>query len=188
MSRVGKLPISVPSDVNVSFQSNVFLASGKLGELSISVPESISLEIKESDTSDDNSSDSGNSIVLSLKEVSSKSQPLWGTINKLIGNAVLGVSKGFEKRLTIKGTGYKSSVSENYIRLSLGYSHDIIYSFSNDVKVRSEGSELIVSSYDKQKVGQVCGEIIAFRPVEPYKGKGIYITGSVVRRKEGKKK
>lgn len=187
MSRVGKLPIPVHSETKVDFDAGYLTVSGKLGELKLNIPESVVLEIKESDDSDDIFPDCNRLIHISLGK-DSKNSSLWGTTNKLVRNAITGVSQGFEKRLTIKGTGYKSSVSGNSICLSLGYSHDIIYAFSDEVQIKTEGPELVVFSHDKQKVGQVCGEIIAFRPVEPYKGKGIYVSGSAVRRKEGKKK
>jgi large subunit ribosomal protein L6 len=168
MSRIGKSPVIV---------------KGKLGALSYNYPSSMKVDLDKSD---------GNNLIRSIlvapSNDNSSTTSMWGTVTTTIRNMVTGVSEGYSKTLIVNGTGYRSFIEGDFLRLSLGYSHDIIFAIASGILIRSEGNNIIVSGYDKQKVGQICGEIISHRPVEPYKGKGIYISGSRVRRKEGKKK
>ena len=114
---------------------------------------------------------------------------MWGTMRSLIANMVQGVSEGFSTRIEVKGVGYRAMVKGKFLVLSLGFSHDIYYAIPEGIEIACEKQTLIIiSGASKQLVGQVAGELIAFRPVEPYKGKGVFIEGSYIRRKEGKKK
>ena len=114
---------------------------------------------------------------------------MWGTTRALVNNMVTGVSKGFTVGLEINGVGYRAAVQGNNLNLQLGYSHDIPFPIPEDVQIACERPTVItVSGADRQRVGQVAAEIRAFRPPEPYKGKGIKYAGEIVRRKEGKKK
>jgi large subunit ribosomal protein L6 len=114
---------------------------------------------------------------------------MWGTTRALVNNMVTGVSKGFSTVLEISGVGYRAAVQGNTLNLQLGYSHEIAFQIPSDVKIACERPTLItVSGADRQRVGQVAAEIRAYRPPEPYKGKGIKYSSETVRRKEGKKK
>ena len=179
MSRIGKVPVKIPQGVKANLDFLTLTVQGKLGNLSYTLPDSLSVSI--------NNNQSSVIEVLPISKTQA-SLSMWGTATTLIRNMVVGVSTGFSKTLTVKGTGYKSVLEGKYLRLSLGYSHDIIFAIPEGINIKCEGSDIVVSGYDKQKVGQICGEIISYRPVEPYKGKGIYIAGSKIRRKEGKKK
>lgn len=177
MSRVGKLPIEIPENVEVNIDNGIIEVKGKLGTLTNKLNESVLVEIKE------------NSIVCSPNDKSNFSISMWGTLRSIINNMVLGVSKGFEKKLEISGVGYKSEFSGNILTLSLGYSHEIKYAIPSDIKVVCEKPTIIsIFGICNQKVGSIASDIINFRPTEPYKGKGIKHQGSIVRRKEGKKK
>ncbi len=114
---------------------------------------------------------------------------MWGLSRSLVNNLVVGVSKGFERRLEISGVGYRAAVQGRTVNLSLGFSHDVQYPVPEGITVvATKPTELVVSGIDKQKVGQVAAEIREFRPPEPYKGKGVKYAGEFIFRKEGKKK
>jgi large subunit ribosomal protein L6 len=114
---------------------------------------------------------------------------MWGTTRALVNNMVNGVSKGFSVTLEINGVGYRAAVQGNSLNLQLGYSHEVAYPIPNDVKIVCERPTLInITGADRQRVGQIAAEIRAYRPPEPYKGKGIKYSTETVRRKEGKKK
>jgi large subunit ribosomal protein L6 len=114
---------------------------------------------------------------------------MWGTTRALVNNMVTGVATGFTRNLEINGVGYRAAVQGSSLNLQLGYSHDINYPIPSDVKIACERPTAIaITGADRQRVGQVAAEIRAFRPPEPYKGKGIKYTDEVIRRKEGKKK
>jgi large subunit ribosomal protein L6 len=118
-----------------------------------------------------------------------QSRAMWGTTRALVNNMVAGVSKGFSVGLEINGVGYRAAVQGSVLNLQLGYSHDVAFPIPEDVKIACERPTVItVTGADRQRVGQVAAEIRAFRPPEPYKGKGIRYAGETVRRKEGKKK
>ena len=114
---------------------------------------------------------------------------MWGTSRTLVSNIVIGVTKGFEKRLEITGVGYRASLQGKNLQIALGYSHDVIYPIPEGIAiVAPKPTEIVITGIDKQKVGQVAAEIRAFRPPEPYKGKGVKYAGEYIFRKEGKKK
>lgn len=177
MSRVGKVPVSVPEDVTVNISSGAIDISGKLGKLSIPVPSEVKIRSKNNLITVDPISDDKNS------------RSMWGLIRSLVNNMVIGVSQGFEKKLEIVGVGYRAAVDGKYLNLSLGYSHDIKFEIPEDITIKAIKPTLLsITGYDKQKVGQVAAIIIKQRPPEPYKGKGIKYEGMQIRRKEGKKK
>lgn len=176
MSRVAKSPISILDGVNVELLDNVVNVKGKLGELSFELPESISIEIEDS--------------IISVKynEDIQSSVALGGTIRSLINNMILGVSSGFEKKLELKGVGYRAKASGKLLELTLGFSHPVKYQLPEEVNVETPSqTEIILKSHNKQILGQAAAEIRAFRPPEPYKGKGVRYADEVIIRKEAKK-
>ena len=128
-------------------------------------------------------------VTIAPKDESKRARAMWGTTRALVNNMVTGVSAGFTRNLEINGVGYRAAVQGNNLNLQLGYSHDITYPIPPDVKIACERPTAItVTGADRQRVGQVAREIRAFRPPEPYKGKGIKYSDETIRRKEGKKK
>jgi large subunit ribosomal protein L6 len=118
-----------------------------------------------------------------------RARSMWGTSRTLVNNLVTGVTKGFEKKLEITGVGYRAALQGKNLQIALGYSHDVIYAVPEGIAIATpKPTEIVVTGIDKQKVGQVAAEIRAFRPPEPYKGKGVKYAGEFIFRKEGKKK
>jgi large subunit ribosomal protein L6 len=177
MSRVGTYPVQVPDGVHVAIAGSMFTAKGKLGELKLSLTEFVEAKVE------------GNLVSIAPKNKESQSRMMWGTTRALIANMVKGVSDGFSKSLEITGTGYRAAVNGSNLEINLGFSHPVIYPVPAGIKISCERPTSIkVEGVDKRLVGQVASEIRAFRPPEPYKGKGARYTDEVVRRKEGKKK
>jgi large subunit ribosomal protein L6 len=176
MSRVAKSPISILDGVNVELVDNVVNVKGKLGELSFELPESISIKIEDS--------------IISVKydEDIQSSIALGGTTRSLINNMIIGVSSGFEKKLELKGVGYRAKASGKLLELTLGFSHPVKYQLPEEVSVETPSqTEITLKSHNKQILGQAAAEIRAFRPPEPYKGKGVRYADEVIIRKEAKK-
>ena len=177
MSRVGKYPVTVPDGVHVAIAGGMFTAKGKLGELKLSLTEFVDAKVE------------GNLVSVTPKNKENRSRMMWGTTRALIANMVKGVSDGFTKSLEITGTGYRAAVNGPNLEINLGFSHPVIYPVPAGIKISCERPTSIkVEGVDKRLVGQVASEIRAFRPPEPYKGKGARYTDEIVRRKEGKKK
>jgi large subunit ribosomal protein L6 len=177
MSRVAKKPISVPQGVQCDFASPLLKVKGAKGELTLSIHSLVKFE------------QADNIISVSAVEDSRNSHIMSGTYRSLINNMVLGVSEGFTKTLKLKGVGYRAQVSGKTIKLELGFSHPISYQLPEGVSAQAKSpTELILESSDKQRLGQAAAEIRAFRPPEPYKGKGVAYSDEVVRIKETKKK
>ncbi|WP_369047869.1 50S ribosomal protein L6 [Tenacibaculum sp. UWU-22] len=179
MSRIGKNPIALPQGVEVKVNDNVVTVKGKLGELSQTISEGITLTIEDAQISLERASESK----------TQKAQH--GLMRALVNNMIEGVSKGFTKELELVGVGYRASNQGQKLDLALGFSHNIILDLAPEVKVETiseKGKNPIVklTSYDKQLVGQVAAKIRSFRKPEPYKGKGIKFVGEVLRRKAGK--
>ncbi len=185
MSRIGKLPISIPSGVNVSFdeKSNVVTVKGPKGELSQYIDPSIKME------------NSDGQLTFSIDENSAvdvkQKQAFHGLYRALVHNMVVGVSEGYKKTLELVGVGYRVSNQGNLIEFSLGYTHPIFIQLPKEVKVetkseRNQNPLIILESCDKQLLGLICAKIRSFRMPEPYKGKGVLFQGEVVRRKSGK--
>ena len=179
MSRIGKNPVSIPQGVDVNVNNNTITVKGKLGELSQTVSEGITVKVEDAQISLERASESKNH----------KAQH--GLMRALINNMVEGVSKGWTKELELVGVGYRASNQGQKLDLALGFSHNIVLELAPEVKVETiseKGKNPIVklTSYDKQLVGQVAAKIRGFRKPEPYKGKGVKFVGEVLRRKAGK--
>lgn len=179
MSRIGKLPISIPSGVTVSVKDNIVTVKGPKGELSQAVSPDIKVEVNDGNIEVSRSSD----------EISQRS--MHGLYRALINNMVVGVSTGYKKELELVGVGYRVSNQGQVIEFALGFTHNIFLQLPKEIKVetkseRNQNPIVILESCDKQLLGQVCAKIRSFRMPEPYKGKGIKFIGEEIRRKAGK--
>lgn len=203
MSRIGKLPIPVPSGTTVTVDGQTITAKGSKGEMSLTLSELITPTLNDNELSVLPRADlvkSAEDKIASEKErgrrlptfaeaLDSKARTQWGTARARAANMVEGVSEGFSKTLELVGVGYRAQMQGSNLKLSLGLSHDVVYAAPDGIKIESsKPTEVIISGADKQTVGQVAAEIRSYRPPEPYKGKGIRYAGEYVRRKEGKKK
>jgi large subunit ribosomal protein L6 len=177
MSRIGKHPVAIPAGVKVALAGQRLTVSGKLGELSRTLPNEIRLAQEDG------------ALTVQPREESQRARAMWGLSRTLVANMVEGVSKGFTRKLVISGVGFRAAVDGKILNLQLGYSHDIKYAVPDDIDMRCESPTAItISGADRQLVGQIAAELRAFRLPEPYKGKGIRYDDEVIRRKEGKKK
>ena len=177
MSRVGKNPVAVPNGVTVEVVNDVIKAKGKLGELSLVLSKEV--EVTYAD----------NMVTVTPKSQSKRAHSMWGTMRARINNMVTGVNEGFTVNLEINGVGYRAAVEGQELVLALGYSHPVRYPIPQGIVMKCERPTAIsIHGNDKQQVGQLASEIRAYRPPEPFKGKGIKYVGETVRRKEGKKK
>jgi large subunit ribosomal protein L6 len=177
MSRIGKQPVVVPAGVTAKVDGQHVAMKGAKGELQFTAPDAVAVKLED-----------GSVHVTPLGE-DKRSRALWGTARARVQNLVVGVTKGFEKKLEISGVGYKAAVTGKNLQLSLGYSHDVIYPIPAGVTITAaKPTEITVTGIDKQQVGQVAAEIREFRSPEPYKGKGVKYAGEFIFRKEGKKK
>lgn len=177
MSRVGKVPVQVPSGVTIEVANDVLKAKGKLGELTAPISSEVSISVED------------NVITVTPKDNSKKARSLWGTTRALVSNAVKGVSEGFTVDLEITGVGYRASVEGKNLVLALGFSHPVNYPIPEGVTVKCERPTAIsISGSDKQKIGQMAAEVRGFRAPEPFKGKGVRYADEQILRKEGKKK
>ena len=183
MSRIGKLPISIPAGVTVTLNNGVVNVKGPKGELSQKVDPSIIVKVEDGHVTfevDENSP-------VNYKQKSA----FHGLYRSLVNNMVVGVSEGYKKVLELVGVGYRVSNQGNIIEFALGYTHPIFIELPSEVKVetkseRNQNPILTLESCDKQLLGLICAKIRSFRKPEPYKGKGILFQGEVIRRKSGK--
>jgi large subunit ribosomal protein L6 len=177
MSRVGKKPVPVPAGVTAKVEGQHVAMKGGKGELNFTAPQEVSVKLE------------GGGVVVTPLGPDKRSRAMWGTTRARVQNLVIGVTKGFEKKLEISGVGYKAAVAGKNLQLSLGYSHDVVYPIPAGITiVTPRPTEIGISGIDKQQVGQVAAEIREFRGPEPYKGKGVKYAGEFIFRKEGKKK
>ena len=177
MSRIGKHPVPIPSDVEVQLSGQTLTTKGRLGSLSLVVSNEVTASITDG------------AVTIAPRSDTKQSRAMWGTTRALVSNMVTGVSTGFSRNLEIVGVGYRAAVQGNTLNLQLGYSHDIPFPIPADVRIACERPTVVtVNGADRQRVGQVAAEIRSYRPPEPYKGKGIRYANETVRRKEGKKK
>ena len=178
MSKLGKINITVPDKVNVSFNNGIVDIKGPIGSKQINIdPNKFIFEIKEKN------------ISIKPKEINDITKRFWGLNRSLINNAVIGVDKGFEKILELVGVGYRAAIKGNMLNLQLGFSHDIDFEIPKDIKITVEKQTTIkIVGSDKQVVGMVTSKIKSLRKPEPYKGKGIREKGQYILKKEGKKK
>ncbi len=177
MSRVAKTPVQLPSGVEVKFDGQVVLVKGAKGEMSHNVHSSV--DVKQE----------GEVLTFAPRNGDKGSNALAGTTRALLNNMVVGVTQGFEKKLTLVGVGYRAQSQGKVLNLSLGFSHPVEYAIPEGVTIETPSqTEVVVKGVDKQLVGQVAANIRAYRPPEPYKGKGVRYSDEHVVRKEAKKK
>ena len=175
MSRIGKLPITIPSNVDIICNDSSLIVKGEFGELNSTIPEVLS--IKKID----------NILSINLKTQTRTGRSLHGLYRTLINNMIIGVSKQFEINLNLTGVGYRANVQGSLLNLNLGYSHIVKIDIPEDIKVKIEqNTQINLKSYDKEKLGLFEARIRSWRPPEPYKGKGISYEGEIIRRKAGK--
>lgn len=178
MSRVAKKPIPVPNGVDVTIAGQMITVKGGKGQLQESLSDLV--DIAKNDA---------NELVVSVREESKESWAMAGTVRAVVSNLVTGVNEGFEKKLQLVGVGYRAQAQGNVLNLSLGFSHPVNYQLPEGVTAETPSqTEIVVRGIDKQQVGQVAAEIRAYRPPEPYKGKGVRYADEHVVRKEAKKK
>ncbi len=176
MSRVGQMPVEVPTGVDVTIEGRHVTAKGKLGELSLTLVDEVDLA-REDDK-----------LIVSPRNDSKRARAMWGTSRSLLASIVHGVDQGFTVVLEISGVGYRAAIDGKELVLQLGFSHEIRYPMPDGITITSERpTHVAVSGADRQKVGQAAARIRAFRKPEPYKGKGIRYLGEHIIRKEGKK-
>jgi large subunit ribosomal protein L6 len=177
MSRVGKYPVEIPAGVQVAIAGRTLTAKGKLGELKLELSDNVTAKVE----------DGKFSVAPNGKE--RMARMMWGTTRALVANMVKGVSTGYAKTMEIQGTGFRAAVTGPNLVINLGFSHDVIYPVPAGIKITTpRPTAITVEGMDKRQVGQVAAEIRAYRPPEPYKGKGVRYDTEVIRRKEGKKK
>ncbi|MEE9358225.1 50S ribosomal protein L6 [Candidatus Vondammii sp. HM_W22] len=177
MSRIAKSPVTIPSGVDINISDEGITVKGSKGTLQLALHNFVTVE-----QSDD-------SLRVSPKSDEKNQWAMAGTFRALISNMVTGVTTGFSKKLQLVGVGYRAQVKGTVLNLNLGFSHPVDYGIPEDITVETPSqTEIVVSGSDKQKVGQVAAEIHAFRPPEPYKGKGVRYADEHVLRKEAKKK
>ncbi|MCK5495019.1 MAG: 50S ribosomal protein L6, partial [Hyphomicrobiaceae bacterium] len=175
MSRIGKQPVMIPSNVTAAITDQEVKVKGPKGELSFTVPQQIKVQKSEA------------GIEVTLAEETKLARAMWGMSRTLVANLVTGVTEGFEKKLEITGVGYRAAVKGSNLELQLGFSHDVAFAIPDGIQVKCpKPTEIVVTGIDKQKVGQAAAEIRRFRPPEPYKGKGIRYAGEHIIRKAGK--
>ncbi len=175
MSRIGRLPLKIPKGVKAQIQGNRVLLEGPKGKYARECVPEISMKVD------------GESLVVSRADDSKRSKSLHGLYRNLVKNALIGLSEGFSKVLVISGVGYKAEVKGKSLVLTLGFSTPIEYPIPEGISIEVEANtKIAVRGQDNERIGQICAEIRSFRPIEPYKGKGIKYDGEYVRRKIGK--
>jgi len=175
MSRIGKLPIKIPENVDFVSNENVLTVKGKFGTLEKTIPDVI--EIKQTDSL----------LIVGLKNQTRTNRALHGLYRTLINNMFIGVSEQFKITLLLKGVGYRASVQNNVLTLNLGYSHPVEIPIPNEISVEIlQNTTLNLKGCDKENLGLFASNIRSWRPPEPYKGKGIIYEGEIVKRKAGK--
>ena len=178
MSRVARMPITVPAGVDVQISGDAIRVKGPQGTLDQAINPLVRI-----------SRNDEQQLVFAAADESRQARALSGTFRALVANMVDGVSRGFEKRLQLVGTGYRVQAQGSNLNLTLGFSHPVVYALPDGVKAETPTqSDIVIKGADRQKVGQVAADIRAYRPPEPYKGKGVRYSDEVVVRKEVKKK
>ena len=177
MSRIGKLPVAIPSNVEVKLDGQDLSVKGPKGTLALTLVEDVT------------ASQGEDGITIKPRDETKRARAMWGMSRALVANLVQGVTDGFSKTLELEGVGYRAQMQGSSLKLALGFSHDVIYDPPEGIQIASsKPTEIIITGADKQQVGQVAAEIRRFRAPEPYKGKGVRYAGVYIRRKEGKKK
>ena len=177
MSRVGKYPVDIPAGVQLAIVGRMLTAKGKMGELKLELSEAIEAKIEDGKFS------------VAPRNNERTARMMWGTTRALVANMVKGVSTGYARTMEIQGTGFRAAVNGSNLVINLGFSHDVVYPVPSGIKITTpRPTAITVEGTDKRQVGQVAAEIRAYRPPEPYKGKGVRYDTETIRRKEGKKK
>jgi len=177
MSRVGKMAINVPQGVDVSLRADAVAVKGALGTLEVKQSALVKVESK------------NGSLSFTPVDESREANAMSGTMRQSVNNMVVGVSKGFERKLTLIGVGYKAQAQGAKLNLTVGYSHPVVMDMPAGIKVETPSpTEVVIKGADRQRVGQIAAEVRAVRPPEPYKGKGIRYSDETVTIKETKKK
>lgn len=174
MSRIGKNPVTIPAEINVSVDGNVIVF--KKGSVQKELDTKGNVEVKVED----------GQIVFAAKSDDRQDRAYWGTYRALSANIIVGLTEGYQKQLEINGVGYRAAVKGNVLELQLGFSHPINYEFPKGLQISVEKNIVTIKGDDKQVVGQVAAEVRSFRPPEPYKGKGVKYVEEHIRRKAGK--
>jgi large subunit ribosomal protein L6 len=174
MSRIGKLPITVPSGVTITVDPDTITVAGSKGTLKQFTMPGVTVKQEEGQ------------VVVTRENDEPKNRAKHGLMRSLVNNMVVGVSQGFSKKLEINGVGYRVAMAGNGLKLNLGFSHDVNYALPTGVTATVEGNVITIAGIDKQQVGQVAAEIRALKKPEPYKGKGIKYVGERIIRKSGK--
>ena len=175
MSRIGKLPINIPSNVNINYINKKITVKGKFGELSKTIPNGLNIE------------QNANSLKVNKQETTRTNNALQGLYRTLINNMVIGVSEQFKLTLNLQGVGYRAAIQHQTIILNLGYSHPIQMLIPSDISVEINQNTIInLKGCDKETLGLFAANIRSWRPPEPYKGKGILYQGEIINRKAGK--
>ncbi len=174
MSRIGKLPVEFPADISVSVDGNVITFKKGNKERTLDTKGHVGITVE------------GNALTFSKRSDSREDRAFWGTYRALAANIVKGLTQGFEKKLEINGVGYRAAVQGKTLNLQLGFSHDINYPIPEGVEVSVEKNVITIKGIDNQQIGQIAAEIRAFRPPEPYKGKGVKYVDEHIVRKAGK--
>jgi len=179
MSKIGKININIPDKVKVLLSGNSINIEGPLGKKTLKIDTDIfDLKINE-----------GKEVSIKPKIITQNIKRLWGMNRSLLNNAIMGISKGYEKILELSGVGFRAALKGKQLNLQLGFSHDINFDIPEGIKITVEKQTIIkISGFDKQQVGMITSQIKSIRPPEPYKGKGIKEQGQYILRKEGKKK
>ena len=179
MSKIGKININIPDKVKIFLSGNLINIEGPLGKKTLKIDTDIfDLIINE-----------GKEVSIKPKTITQNIKRLWGMNRSLLNNAIMGISKGYEKILELSGVGFRAALKGKQLNLQLGFSHDINFDIPEGIKITVEKQTIIkISGFDKQQVGMITSQIKSIRPPEPYKGKGIKEQGQYILRKEGKKK
>ena len=177
MSRIASSPVEIPKGVEVNLSGKELSIKGGKGQMNLTIHELV--EISQEDSV----------LKFAGAQAGKKSVALAGTFRSLVNNMVVGVSTGFQKELLLQGVGYRAQMQGKSLNLTLGFSHPVVYTIPDGIEIETPSqTQIVVKGVDKQKVGQVSAEIRAFRPPEPYKGKGVRYADEYVKRKEAKKK
>ncbi|BBO59141.1 50S ribosomal protein L6 [Mycoavidus sp. B2-EB] len=177
MSRVGKSPVELPAGVDLSLDSGMLTVKGPLGSMSVAENKLVKVH------------QANGVVTFEPADDSREANAMSGTMRALVANMVQGVSRGFERKLTLVGVGYRAQAQGDKLNLSVGYSHPVVHQMPAGITVETPvQTEILIKGIDKQKVGQVAAEVRAYRPPEPYKGKGVRYVDEVVILKETKKK
>ncbi len=174
MSRIGKQPVVIPSGIEVKADGPVIVFKKGNVEKFLDTKGFVDFKVE------------GDQLVFAPRGDDRQSRAFWGTFRSLANNIVIGLTQGYEKKLEINGVGYRAAVKGNVLELQLGFSHPINYEFPKDVSIAVDKNLITIKGDDKQVVGQIAAEIRAFRPPEPYKGKGVKYADEVIIRKAGK--